>query len=153
MAHPNAKLKSNGDKAFWTGSSRKMFTYPDFTMFHLNTSYLARLISWVHQTLWERCTTLPSSLNHKLPWSLWIADVLSHCIHIFFSSILPMRKIRSVVDLLHQNACWWSPMIASMCGLNLERRTFIKLCMKLTAVTSHDNHYCQFYCPFCEVVQ
>jgi hypothetical protein len=39
-----------------------------------------RLVSWVPQTLWEYCTILPSSPNHRLSWSLWIVYVLSHCI-------------------------------------------------------------------------
>jgi hypothetical protein len=36
------------------------------------------MVSWVHRSLWEYCRILPSPLNHRLAWSLWIADVLSH---------------------------------------------------------------------------
>jgi hypothetical protein len=45
----------------------------------------------------------------------------------FFSSIWRMQKIWSVVDLLSQNPHWWSPIISSMYGLNLERRIFDKI--------------------------
>jgi hypothetical protein len=44
----------------------------------------------------------------------------------FLSSIWRIQKIWSVVDLLHQNPHWWSPIISFIYGLNLERRTFHK---------------------------
>jgi hypothetical protein len=47
------------------------------------SSAQARSWWWVLQTLWKYCTILPSSLSYRLPWSLWIVDVLSHCTPIF----------------------------------------------------------------------
>jgi hypothetical protein len=113
---------------------RQMFTYTDFTiMFHLTW-----LVSWVPQTLWEYCTKLPSSLNHRLSWSLWTANVVSLYSH-FFSSIWRMQKIWSVVDLLRRNPHWWSPIISSMYGTNLGRRIFDKI---LYEVDSSDDRLC-----------
>jgi hypothetical protein len=40
----------------------------------------------------------------------------------FFSSMWWMQKIWSVVDVLCQNPHWWSPIISSVLGLNLERK-------------------------------
>jgi hypothetical protein len=37
--------------------------------------------------------------------------------------------------------------------LTVKEVYFIKLCMKLNAVISHDNYYSQFHHPFCELVQ
>jgi hypothetical protein len=45
----------------------------------------------------------------------------------FFPSIWRMQKIWSVLDLLHWNPHWWSPIISSAYGLNLERRIFDKI--------------------------
>jgi hypothetical protein len=54
-----------------------------------------------------------------------------------------MQKIWSEVDSLHRNPQWWSQIISSMYGLNLERGTSIKFCMKLTEVMFRDNVYSQ----------
>jgi hypothetical protein len=60
-----------------TGDNKRVYRL--YCAFHLNTFQSTWLVPWVLQTLWEYCTTLPSSLNHRLSWRLWIADVLSHC--------------------------------------------------------------------------
>jgi hypothetical protein len=76
-----------------------------------------------------------------LSWSLWIANVLSHCTPIFYR-IWQVQKIWSVVD---RNPHRWSPIISSVYELNLERRILDGfLYMKLIAVTSHDNYCSQF---------
>jgi len=38
-----------------------------------------------------------------------------------------MQNIWSVVDLLHQNPHWWSPIISSTYGVNLETRILDKI--------------------------
>jgi hypothetical protein len=43
------------------------------------------------------------------------------------SNVWRMRKIWSVGDLLCWNPHWWSPIISSMYGPNLERRIFDKI--------------------------
>jgi hypothetical protein len=75
-----------------------MFLYMDFTTFQS-----AWLIWWVFQTLWECCTIPPSSKNHGLSCSLWIADVLSRCTRIFFWSIWWLKKLWWLVQLLCRN--------------------------------------------------
>jgi hypothetical protein len=45
----------------------------------------------------------------------------------FFSSIWRIKKIWSVVDLLHRNPRWWSPIISCTYGLNLQSRIFDKI--------------------------
>ena len=42
----------------------------------------------------------------------------------FFSSIWRKQSTWSVVDLLRQNPYWWSPVISSACGVNLDWRIF-----------------------------
>jgi hypothetical protein len=50
----------------------------------------------------------------------------SLCYH-FFSSICRMQNIWSVVDLLHRNPHWWSPIISSAYGINLDSRMSDKI--------------------------
>jgi hypothetical protein len=79
-------LKSSGDKAshcfrtFWT---RKLTDkcLPIWTLLYVLCKCILStwLVSWVPQTLWEHSRVLPSSLNRRRFWSLWIADVLSYC--------------------------------------------------------------------------
>jgi hypothetical protein len=37
--------------------------------------------------------------------------------------------------------------------ITLREEYWIKMCMKLIAVISHDNYYSQFYHPSCELLQ
>jgi hypothetical protein len=39
----------------------------------------------------------------------------------FYSSIWRMQKLWSVVDLFRRNPHWWSPIILSIYGLNLDK--------------------------------
>jgi hypothetical protein len=96
-------------------------------------------------------TSLPYSLNHRLSWSLWVADVLSHSIPIFFSSIWQMLIIWSVIDLLCQNSHWGSPIISFMNRFNLERKIFHNILYVVDNMIAHDNYYSQFNHPFCEL--
>jgi hypothetical protein len=114
-----------------------MFTYMHFTVFHLNTFQSTWLDSWVPQTLWEYCTILPSSLNHRISWSLWIADVLSHCTLIILQYLTNAENL-NIVDLLRWKPHWCSTTISStsMFGFNLEKRISIKCCMKMIEVIS-----------------
>jgi hypothetical protein len=47
-----------------------------------------------------------------------LADELPHCILILFSSVWGMQNVWSVVDLLHRNPHWWSPVISWAYGQN-----------------------------------
>ena len=51
-----------------------------------------------------------------------------HCLIVFpfFSSIWRIQIIWSVVDLLRRNPHWWSPIISSAYGINLESRMLDK---------------------------
>jgi hypothetical protein len=80
----------------------------------------------------------------RLSWSLWIADVLSHCTPIFFSHIWWMQKIWSVVDLLRRNPHLWSLILHLHMDLTLREGYWITFCMLLMAVISHDNYYTEF---------
>jgi hypothetical protein len=58
-----------------------------------------------------------------LTLSSCIADVLSHCTPIFS----PVSDECKRSDLLCQNPHWWSPIISSMYGLNLDKRILDKI--------------------------
>jgi hypothetical protein len=47
------------------------------------------------------------------------------------------------------NCCIDGPLIAEL----IHERYWIKFCIKLTTILCLDNYYCQFYCPFCKLVQ
>jgi hypothetical protein len=51
-----------------------------------------------------------------------------------FSTIWWMRQLWSVVDLLHRNPHWWSPIISSIYRLNLERKIFDKILYEVDSV-------------------
>jgi hypothetical protein len=67
----------------------------------------AWLVSWIPQAQCEYCEILPSKLNHRLSWSLWMADVLSHCTPIFFpvSEGWKSRDLKGWEALFKQSYC------------------------------------------------
>jgi hypothetical protein len=125
LVYSRAKLKSSGDKAspcfrpFWE-HIRLMLTYTYFEI-----GFISCIFNW------EYCTVVPSELNHRLSWSLRIADILSNCTPIFFSSIQQIQKIWSVVDLLCQNPHCWSPIISPTYGLDTERKILDKILIEV----------------------
>jgi hypothetical protein len=68
------------------------------------------------RTLFSNTPSLCSSLN--------VRDQVSPN---FFCSIWWMQKIWAIVDLLHQKAHWWFPVISSVYQLILECRIFNKI--------------------------
>jgi hypothetical protein len=64
-------------------------------MFHLNPYYLDHLISWVYWTYWECFITFLSQPKHTASWSLWYADVLSHCIPILLKDLIHAEYLTS----------------------------------------------------------
>jgi hypothetical protein len=90
LEYSKAALKTSGNRAapcfrpFWIGKlSDKCL--PIRTLLYVSFKHiLINLTSFMGtKTLWEYCTILPSSLNHRISCSLWIADVLSRCPPIF----------------------------------------------------------------------
>ena len=70
-------------------------------------------------------TLLYNSVRHIFK----VYKELIHCFVVFpfFSTIWRMRNIWSIVDLLHWNPCWWSPIISSAYGVYLYSRMFSKI--------------------------
>jgi hypothetical protein len=71
---------------FFFNYSLALFGAPSLTrgrVCHLSVYSQSTVVSQYLHNLYTICTILPSSLNHRLSWSLWIANVLSHCTPIF----------------------------------------------------------------------
>jgi hypothetical protein len=91
------------------------------------------------------CMDIPNSmrilykLSHSLSWSLWIADALSRCASIFFSSMWRM----------HKKSWFVTPNPTLMITNNffhvLKEKYWIKYRIKLIAMASRDNYCGQFY--------
>jgi hypothetical protein len=144
MAYSRTTLKSSGDRALLVLDHFGRF----YCTFHINTFYSARLVVWEPQTLWEYCTILLSSLNHSLPWNLWIADVLSHGTPTFppvsgkcknLSSSWPVTS-KPTVTIPNNFIYMW---MDGYC---------IVFSMKLIAIISCDNYYSHFHYLSCKLV-
>jgi hypothetical protein len=159
-AYSKAKLEISGDRVspcfrpFWirklSDKCLPILTLPYVSFKHI-LSNLTRFLGTVYsiRILYKTSLLTESEAFLKSLNSWCTVPLNSH----FFSSIWRMQKSWSVVDLLRRNPHWWSPIISSMWGPNLEWRILDKFCVKLIAVMSHDNYYSQFYHPFCELVQ
>jgi hypothetical protein len=69
-----------------------------YYVFHLNTFQSAWLVSWVHQTLWEYCTILPSSLNRRLSY-LEVYEQLMNCIIVLPFFLQYLMNIESLISI------------------------------------------------------
>jgi hypothetical protein len=133
MTYSKAKLKTNDDKASPCFKPFLIATYQTNVClpgpcykFHLDIFWLALPI--------QRDAKLNKKIVQDLPpdWiicflCLQITDAQPHCIPIFFSSLWWMQNIWSVVNLLCRNPHWWSPVISSAYGVNLDRRMFDRI--------------------------
>jgi hypothetical protein len=65
---------------------------------------------------------------------IFLKSINSRFTSIFSSSAWQMQNIWSLVQVLHQNSHWWSPIISSTCEINFERRMLDKiLCIQWNA--------------------
>ena len=129
MAFSKAKLKSNGDKSsscfkpFLTGHMSDK-CLPTRTLLQVSFRHIcSSLTSSMGIPKWMRILYKISLLSKFLaflnPIKSWCtAAIYSH----FFSSIWRMQNIWSIVDLLRRNQHWWSPVISSAYGVNLDCR-------------------------------
>jgi hypothetical protein len=129
------ELKSSGDKtfcyrAFWIGKLSEKCSPTQILLLVSFKEILISLTSFMHTpNFMKYCAgkILPSLLNHRLPWSSWVADVLSHCTPIFSPVSNECKISNQYLISLCQNPYWWSPIISSTYGLNLESRIFDKM--------------------------
>jgi hypothetical protein len=77
------------------------------------------------------------------------------CYFRFFAStrVLRMQNIRSVVDLLRLNPQWWSPLIFSRCGVNLDSKIVYKRLYVVEKSNVLYNYYNILYLPSHKEVQ
>jgi hypothetical protein len=134
MAYSKAKLKSSGDRTspwfrpFWIGKLSdkclpiQTLLYVSFKHILINlTSFMGTPNS---MRILYKTSLLTESWAFLKSMNSWCTvSLYSH----FFSSIWRMQKMWSVVDLLRRNPHWWSPIISSMYGANLQWRTFDKI--------------------------
>jgi len=134
MTYSKAKLKSNGDRAspcfkpFLIGNLSDNFL-PTRTLLYVSVRHIfISLTSFLGipnsiRILYKTSLLTESYAFSKSIKSWCTASLYSH----FFSSICRMQNIWSVVDLLRLNPHWWSPIILSEYGLNLESRMLDKI--------------------------
>ena len=135
MAYSRAKLKSNGYKA---SPSFKAFLIRNLSDKCLSTRTLLQV------TFRQNCICLDSFMEkpdsmrilYKIESCAFLKSMNSWCTSSFyshfFSSIWLRQNIRSVVDMLRRNPCWWFPLVSSTYGVNLDCRMLKKCCVYLT---------------------
>ena len=134
MAYSTAQLKSNGNEAspcfkpFLTENMSDKFL-PTWSLLYLSFKHifvsLTTFIGIPNSMRILYKTSLLTELKAFLKFikSWCTASFYSY----FFSCICLMQNIWSVVDLLCQNPHWWSPIILSAYGVNLESRMLDKI--------------------------
>ena len=133
MAYSTAKLRSNGDKASPCFKPFQIANMSDSCLPIWNLLYVS-FTYFYYPYQFHGNISLNKNIIQDFPpkWTIsflksinsWrTAWLYSH----FFLSIWHMQNIWSVVDLLHQNQCWWSPIISSAYGVNLESRMLDKI--------------------------
>jgi hypothetical protein len=75
------------------------------------------------------------------------------CYFHFFARILRMQDTRLVVDLLHLNSHWWSPIIFSRCVVNLDSKIVYKILNVDEKSNTLYNYYNLLYLPSHKEVQ
>jgi hypothetical protein len=119
-------------------SIRRMFTYMDFTicftLTHFNEPDSFNGYPKLCENTVQYCRAVDNWFQSFWLWNCycWIwgffMSMNSWCTassyYNYFSSTWRMPTTSSVVDLLHQNPHWRSPIISSPYGLSLERRIF-----------------------------
>jgi hypothetical protein len=122
LAFPKEKLGSNGEEAFhfrlfWTGNASDT-CLPMWTLLHVSFKHILNILTSFNKNVLQYFS--PES------YAFWKSINDQHavpCIPIFFTSIRQIQHIWSVVDLLLWNSHWWSPIVFSTYGVNLNRRT------------------------------
>jgi hypothetical protein len=110
---------------------------PPIHFFQTNTDFNSDLSSkkrpspTLHRVATRSNKERPRNLQTALVCFMYCSVML-----LFFSNIWQIQNIWSAVDLLHLYPHWWSPVISSTYGVNLERRILGKI---LCVVGNSDN--------------
>jgi len=156
MAYCKAKLKSNGNtappcfKPFLIGNMSDK-CLPSCILLQVSFRYIfIRVISFMRIPDSVRILYKTSLVNESYAFlksinSWCTVSVYCH----FFWNIWQMQNVWSVVDPLHQNPSWWSPIISSVYGVHLDSRMLDTICTSLTQVIClcKYTYYSPFYHP------